>query len=92
MIDLAAKIRERVVGKLEQSTDGESYLRSINDGYPAAEVWAQYAAEHPTEHWARGLPIGPEGSPYGRNHDIDCPGCSGTPFASSPRSDSYWSS
>jgi hypothetical protein len=91
-IDLLERIRERVVRKLEQSKDGASYLHSINDGYPATELWAQYAADHPNEHWSRGLPIGEEGIPYGQNHDADCPGCLGTPWAASPRSDSYWSS
>jgi hypothetical protein len=29
---------------------------------------------------------------YGRNHDMACPGCEGTSFTASPRSDAYWSS
>jgi hypothetical protein len=32
-----------------------------------------------------------EGWPYGTTHDMDCPGCSDTPFTSSPRSEAYWS-
>jgi hypothetical protein len=29
---------------------------------------------------------------YGRTHDMDCPGCAGTSFTASPRSETYWSS
>lgn len=43
-------------------------------------------------HTVRGKPIGPEGSPYGVTHDMDCPGCVDTPFTASPRSETYWSS
>lgn len=43
-------------------------------------------------HTVRGKPIGPEGVPYGTTHDMDCPGCAGTPYLLSPRSETYWSS
>jgi hypothetical protein len=43
-------------------------------------------------HTVRGHAIGPEGVPYGTNHDMDCPGCANTPFSLSPRSDHYWQS
>jgi hypothetical protein len=43
-------------------------------------------------HTVRGQAIGPDGSPYGVTHDYDCPGCEGTAFTSSPRSETYWSS
>lgn len=89
-LQLAAQ--ERVVGMLEQTKDGASYLEAINRGYSAIEVWAQYSAEHPDEHWSRGLPIGEEGIPYGQTHDMSCPGCQGTPYLTSPRSEHYWSS
>ena len=29
---------------------------------------------------------------YGVTHDMDCPGCEGTSFTASPRSETYWSS
>lgn len=45
-----------------------------------------------TVHTVRGREIGPEGSPYGVTHDMDCPGCRDTPFTASPRSETYWSS
>ena len=45
-----------------------------------------------TVHTVRGKPIGPEGSPYGVTHDYDCPGCEGTSYTASPRSETYWSS
>lgn len=45
-----------------------------------------------TVHTSRGKVIGPEGLPYGTTHDMDCPGCEGTPFTASPRSEAYWSS
>jgi hypothetical protein len=32
------------------------------------------------------------GWPYGTTHDMDCPGCEGTSFTSSPRSETYWAS
>ena len=43
-------------------------------------------------HTVRGKVIGPEGSPYGVTHDMDCPGCKDTSFTASPRSETYWSS
>ena len=43
-------------------------------------------------HTVRGAPIGPEGVPYGTTHDMDCPGCEGTSFLTSPRSETYWAS
>lgn len=46
----------------------------------------------PAVHTVRGLPIPPEGLPYGTTHDMNCPGCAGTPFLASPRSETYWSS
>lgn len=89
---LAAQATDRVVRMLEQSKDGESYLRSINAGYPAAEVWAQYSAEHPNEHWIGGLPISSTNrGEYERVHQMDCPGCALIPFTMSPRSETYWS-
>lgn len=43
-------------------------------------------------HTVRGQTAGPEGWPYGTTHDMDCPGCQGTSFTASPRSETYWSS
>lgn len=44
------------------------------------------------EHTVRGVTAGPEGWAYGVTHDFDCPGCAGTSYTASPRSESYWSS
>lgn len=44
-------------------------------------------------HTISGRLIGPGNpGPYGRTHDMDCPGCQSTPFTASPRSETYWSS
>jgi len=45
-------------------------------------------------HTINGRPIDNETNPgtYGRTHDMDCPGCQGTSFTASPRSETYWAS
>lgn len=39
--------RDRIVGYLEQEPAGEPYLRDINYGYPASEVFDLFLAENP---------------------------------------------
>ncbi len=56
-----------------------------------AEKEAADAAAAPLAHTVRGESSS-EGWAYGVTHDADCPGCAGTDFTSSPRSESYWAS
>ena len=54
-----------------------------------------HSNEYPNDqprHTVGGKVIGPEGVPYGTTHDMLCPGCQGTSFTASPRSETYWSS
>jgi len=53
--------------------------------------WAVELTHRPL-HTVRGEPIGPDGVPYGTTHDYDCPGCAGTAYTASPRSETYWAS
>ncbi len=43
-------------------------------------------------HTVRGGKPAAEFGGYGVTHDMDCPGCQGTSFTASPRSETYWSS
>lgn len=54
------------------------------------EQQAQEQTEAP-RHTVRGE-TSETGWPYGTTHDMDCPGCAGTSFTASPRSETYWCS
>jgi hypothetical protein len=43
-------------------------------------------------HTVRGGKPAAEFGAYGVPHDMDCPGCQGTSFTASPRSEAYWAS
>ena len=44
------------------------------------------------DHTVRGGKPAAQFGAYGVTHDMDCPGCEGTSFTASPRSETYWSS
>jgi hypothetical protein len=59
--------------------------------YPTCECGPDIRVlPEPPKHTVGGKADGPW--PYGTTHDMDCPGCAGTSFTASPRSETYWSS
>lgn len=58
----------------------------------AERIAARRAAQTPHTINGQTAEQAPDLFTYGHTHDMDCPGCAGTPFTASPRSETYWAS